>query len=84
MRVHLVVVLVLLGTWVLQTPNPLHSAKSPRVVYVSNFRLLVFCLILVRVLLDVLVVLVFVVVVTGGKQSQLLVPRLKSGLWTGA
>ena len=31
--------------------------------------------------LAVLVVLV-VVLVTGGKQSQLLVPRLKSGLWT--
>ena len=27
--------------------------------------------------------LVVVVVVTGVKQSQLLVPRLKSGLWTG-
>ena len=34
--------------------------------------------------LVVLVVLVLVVVlVTGGKQSQLLVQRLKSGLWTG-
>ena len=28
-------------------------------------------------------VLVVLVVVTGVKQSQLLVPRLKSGLWTG-
>ena len=33
------------------------------------------------VLLVVLVVLVLVVV-TGGKQSQLIVPRQKSGLWT--
>ena len=31
----------------------------------------------------VLVVVVVVVVVTGVKQSQLLVPRLKSELWTG-
>ena len=29
------------------------------------------------------IVVVVVVVVTGVKQSQLLVPRLKSGLWTG-
>ena len=28
-------------------------------------------------------VLVLVILVTGVKQSQLLVPRLKSGLWTG-
>ena len=41
------------------------------------------CKILVRVLLVILVVVVVVVVVTGVKQSQLLVPRLKSGLWTG-
>ena len=36
-----------------------------------------------RVLLVILVVVVVVVVVTGVKQSQLLVPRLKSGLGTG-
>ena len=34
------------------------------------------------VLVVVVVVVVLVFVVTGGKQSQLLVPRLKSGLWT--
>ena len=33
--------LALLLTWVLWTPNPLISAKSPCVVYVSNLRLLV-------------------------------------------
>ena len=32
--------------------------------------------------LVVVVVIVAVLLVTGGKQSQLLVPRLKSGLWT--
>ena len=36
-----VVLLVLLVTWVLRTPNPLNSAKSPWVVYVPNFSLLV-------------------------------------------
>ena len=51
----------------------------------SNYRLLVHPLLIdfggvVRVLVRVVVV---VVVVTGGKQSQLLVPRLKSGPWTG-
>ena len=35
------------------------------------------------VVVVVVLVLVLVVLVTGGKQSQLLVPRLKSGLWTG-
>ena len=30
----------------------------------------------------ILLVLLVVVLMTGGKQSQLLVPRLKSGLWT--
>ena len=47
----------------------------------SNYRLLVHPL-----LIDfggVVLVLVLVLVVTGGKQSQLLVPRLKYGLWTG-
>ena len=34
-------VLLLLVTCVIWTPNPLNSAKSPRVVYVSNFGLLV-------------------------------------------
>ena len=49
----------------------------------SNFRLLVHpLLILVGVLVVVVVVVLVLVVVTGGKQSQLLVPRLKSGLWT--
>ena len=33
--------LVLLVTCVIQTPNPVNSVKSPRVVYVSNFSLLV-------------------------------------------
>ena len=36
----LLVLLVLLMTWVIRTPNPLNSAKSPWVVYVSNFSLL--------------------------------------------
>ena len=31
----------------------------------------------------VVVLVVVILVVTGEKQSQLLVPRLKSGLWTG-
>ena len=40
-------------------------------------------LLVVLVLVGVLVVVVvLVLVVTGGKQSQLLVPRLKSGPWT--
>ena len=54
-----------------------------------NFRPIVYflCTILVGVVLVLVLVLVLVfvvvlVVVTGGKQSQLLVPRLKSGLWT--
>ena len=49
----------------------------------SNFRLLVHPLLIdfggVHLLLVVLVV-VLVLVVTGGKQSLLLVPRLKSGI----
>ena len=32
--VHVVLVLV---TWVIRTPNPLNTAKSPWVIYVSNF-----------------------------------------------
>ena len=39
-------VLVLLVTCVIRTPNPLNSAKSPRVVYVPNFSLLVHPLLL--------------------------------------
>ena len=35
------------------------------------------------VVLLVVIVVVLLVLVTGVKQSQLLVPRLKSGLWTG-
>ena len=70
-----IVVLVLLVTWVLWTPFPLKSAKRPWVVYVSNFRLLVH-----PVLID------FgegcYCCDRGEKQSQLLVPGLKSRLWT--
>ena len=36
------VFLVLLVTWVIQTPNPLNSAKRPLVVYVSNLSLLAY------------------------------------------
>ena len=45
---------------------------------------LVFSVKIRLVYLGVVLLLVLVlVVVTGVKQSQLLVPRLKSGLWTG-
>ena len=36
----LLVVLVLLVTWIIWTPNPQNTTKSPWVVYVSNFILL--------------------------------------------
>ena len=38
--------------------------------------------VLLLVLVVVVVLVLVLVVVTGGKQSQLLVPRRKSGLWT--
>ena len=48
----------------------------------SNYRLLVHPLLIDFGGVVLVLVLVLVVVGTGGKQSQLLVPRLKSGLWT--
>ena len=65
----LLVLLVLLVTWFIRTPNPLNSANSPWVVYVSNFSVLVHPL-----LIDFgWGVILVVVLVTGVKQSQLLV-----------
>ena len=49
----------------------------------SNLRLLGCFLLLYFGGVVVLDVLVLVVLVTGGKQSQLLVLKLKLGLWTG-
>ena len=60
---------VLLVTWVIRTPYILNSAKSPCVVYVSNFILLVHPF-LIDFGEEVLLLLV-----TGVKQSQLLVLR---------
>ena len=67
------VLLVFLVTLVIQTPNPLNLAKTPRVVYESNFSLLA-----LSPLIDFGGVLFIhlVVLVTGVKQSQLLVYRL--------
>ena len=36
----LLVVLILPVTWLIRTPEPLNSAKSPGLVYMSNFSLL--------------------------------------------